>query len=207
VFYAIGSDLSIFMRTEAASLHHAGGPPPATPLINFYKSADGLWVCLMPKNLLGDWSKIATAAGRADLIDDPRFKTDRNRRDNTPELVSLLDAAFGALPFDELTRRFIEADLAWAPIQTPAQLVEDPQAQAAGLLRRNPRRPTAASSPRQPCPPASPGTDDGPKGAAAKPGAAHGSGVGRSRLRRRGDCRDASQRGGCVSGSLVRYLL
>jgi crotonobetainyl-CoA:carnitine CoA-transferase CaiB-like acyl-CoA transferase len=160
--YAIGSDLSIFMRLKRLASTRPRTTTP-TPLINFYKSADGRWVCLMPKNLLGDWSKIATAAGRADLIDDPRFKTDRNRRDNTPELVSLLDAAFGALPFDELARRFIEADLPWAPVQTPAQLLEDPQAQAAGCFVATPDG-LGGSIPAPALPVRFPGADVGPQG-------------------------------------------
>jgi len=134
-------------------------------LVNFYKSSDGRWVCLMPRDARVDWPKIAKAADRAELIDDPRFKTDRSRRDNTPELVTLLDAGFGALPYEELARRFVEADLVWAPVQTPAQLVDDPQAQAAGCFVETPDG-HGGFIPAPAVPVRFPGADDGPKGPA-----------------------------------------
>jgi crotonobetainyl-CoA:carnitine CoA-transferase CaiB-like acyl-CoA transferase len=131
--YAVGSDMSVYLRLRRLSSTR----PRKTslqPLTNFYRSAEGRWVCMMPKDTRKDWPKIARAAGREDLIDDPRFKSDRLRNANCPELITLLDEAFGAIPYEEMARRFIEADLVWAPVQSPAQLAQDPQARAAGCF-------------------------------------------------------------------------
>jgi crotonobetainyl-CoA:carnitine CoA-transferase CaiB-like acyl-CoA transferase len=123
----------------------------------------------MPKDNRVDWPKIATAAGREDLIDDPRFRSERARRENTPELVDLLDAAFKMLPYEEMARRFTEADLVWGPVQTPAQLVDDPQAQAAGCFVETPDGQGGVfQAPAVPV--RFPGADDGPKGPAPKIG-------------------------------------
>jgi len=162
--YAVGSDMSVYMRLKRLSSTRPRMTSLA-PLVNFYKSSDGRWVCLMPRDARVDWPKIAKAADRAELIDDPRFKTDRSRRDNTPELVTLLDAGFGALPYEELARRFVEADLVWAPVQTPAQLVDDPQAQAAGCFVETPDG-HGGFIPAPAVPVRFPGADDGPKGPA-----------------------------------------
>jgi crotonobetainyl-CoA:carnitine CoA-transferase CaiB-like acyl-CoA transferase len=160
--YAVGSDLSVYMRLRRLSSTR----PRKTSLqalTNFYQSAEGLWVCMMPKDPRADWPKIATAAGRPDLIDDPRFKSERARRDNTPELVTLLDEAFAALAYEEMARRFTEADLVWAPVQTPAQLVEDRQAEAAGCFVETPDgKGGFFQAPAMPV--RFPGVDDGPKG-------------------------------------------
>ena len=160
--YAVGSDMAVYMRLRRLSSTRPRMTSLA-PLVNFYKTADGRWICLMPRDSRADWPKIAKAAGMPELIDDPRFKTDRNRRDNTPELVTLLDAGFGALPYEELARRFVEADLVWAPVQTPAQLAEDPQARAAGCFVETPDG-QGGFIPAPAVPVRFPGADDGPKG-------------------------------------------
>jgi crotonobetainyl-CoA:carnitine CoA-transferase CaiB-like acyl-CoA transferase len=160
--YAVGADMAVYMRLKRLSSTRPRMTSLA-PLVNFYKSADGRWVCLMPRDARADWPKIAAAAGLPELVDDPRFKTDRNRRDNTPALITLLDAGFGALPYEELARRFVEADLVWAPVQTPAQLVDDPQAQAAGCFVETPDG-KGGFIPAPAVPVRFPGADDGPKG-------------------------------------------
>jgi crotonobetainyl-CoA:carnitine CoA-transferase CaiB-like acyl-CoA transferase len=48
--------------------------------------------------------------------------------------MSLLDAQFAKRPLDEWTERFDAADLWWAPVNSPAELVQDPQAEAAGAF-------------------------------------------------------------------------
>ena len=160
--YCIGADVAIHQRLG----RNASTRPRATgvaPLVNFYRSSEGRWICLMPRSTRIDWPKIAAAADRPDLVDDPRFKNDRTRRDNSVDLVGILDAAFGAMSYDELARRFTEADLVWAPVQNIAQLAADPQARAAGCFVDIPDGhggviPSTASPVRFP------GADDGPKG-------------------------------------------
>jgi crotonobetainyl-CoA:carnitine CoA-transferase CaiB-like acyl-CoA transferase len=48
--------------------------------------------------------------------------------------MAILDATFAKRPLAEWIRRFDEVDLWWAPVQTPAEVVRDPQAEAAGLF-------------------------------------------------------------------------
>jgi crotonobetainyl-CoA:carnitine CoA-transferase CaiB-like acyl-CoA transferase len=162
--YAVGSDMSVYLRLRRLSSTR----PRKTslqPLTNFYRSADGRWVCMMPKDPRKDWPKIAKAEGREDLIEDARFRSDRLRNTNCPELIEILDEAFGALPYEEMARRFVEADLVWAPVQSPAQLAQDPQAHAAGCFVQTPDgKGGFFEAPAAPV--RFPGEDDGPKGAA-----------------------------------------
>jgi crotonobetainyl-CoA:carnitine CoA-transferase CaiB-like acyl-CoA transferase len=160
--YAVGSDLSVYLRLRRLSSTRPR-KTSITPLTNFYRSADGRWVCMMPKEMRTDWPKICRVAGRPDLIDDPRFNSDRARRDHTPELIALLDEAFAALPYEEMARRFTEADLVWGPVQSPAQLADDPQAKAAGCFVETPDgKGGYFQAPAVPV--RFPGEDDGPKG-------------------------------------------
>src|SRR5829696_6241841 len=58
----------------------------------------------------------------------------KNRYDNMPALIDLMDAQFAARPRDEWGRMFDEAGLIWGPASTLAELADDPQAEAAGLF-------------------------------------------------------------------------
>ena len=101
--YAIGSDMAIQLRFGKL----ASTRPRAqaiNPLANFFKTRDGRWICLLPKQGSGDWPLIAKAAGLDDLVTDPKFASARARRENGPELVQRLDDAFGALEFGHSPR-------------------------------------------------------------------------------------------------------
>jgi crotonobetainyl-CoA:carnitine CoA-transferase CaiB-like acyl-CoA transferase len=131
--YLMGSDMAVQLKLgRVASVRARDNPINA--LSNYYKSADGRWFVHNPRGGSGGWETFLTAAGRPDLIEDERFATGKLRRQNARELGAELDAAFAALPFDEIARRLDDADLVWAPLQTPAEVASDPQAAAAGAF-------------------------------------------------------------------------
>ncbi|HEX5776791.1 MAG TPA: CoA transferase, partial [Caulobacteraceae bacterium] len=112
-----------------------------------------------------DWPGIAAAAGKPELVEDPRFGSSRSRRENGAALIAELDAGFAALPYAEVAARLDAADITWAPYQTPREVIEDPQAIAAGCFVETPDGKGGAF--RAPAGPARfPGADDGPKGPA-----------------------------------------
>ena len=131
--YTVGSDLAVQLRFGRL-LSNRPRTAPLDPVANFYKSADGRWFVVNPRGGSGDWPVLAAVAGRPDLPQDERFRTSRLRKDNSPLLVAELDAAFATMSFEEIARRLTEADLAWAPAQTPAEVAADPQVRAAGAL-------------------------------------------------------------------------
>jgi crotonobetainyl-CoA:carnitine CoA-transferase CaiB-like acyl-CoA transferase len=51
---------------------------------------------------------------------------------NAEALITILDAEFVTRPRGEWTSRFDLHDVWWAPVQTVAEVIEDPQAIAAG---------------------------------------------------------------------------
>lgn len=131
--YVMGSDLAVQLRIgRLASARTRDNP--MNPLANFFRSSDGRWFVHNPRGASGGWEKFCQAAGRPDLIDDPRFAAGKDRRVNTRELTAEFDAAFNRLAFEEIARRLDAADLVWAPMQTPADVAADPQAAAAGAF-------------------------------------------------------------------------
>ena len=71
---------------------------------------------------------------RPELIDDERFNTAAKRAQRSPELVKLLDEIFATRTVEEWAPRFDREDVWWAPVQTTADLLKDPQVRAAGVF-------------------------------------------------------------------------
>ena len=80
------------------------------------------------------WAPFCTTVGRPDLLEDPRFATVKDRFDNMPELIDVLDEVFATRSLAEWGALFDEAGLIWGPASTIAELARDPQAAAVGLF-------------------------------------------------------------------------
>jgi crotonobetainyl-CoA:carnitine CoA-transferase CaiB-like acyl-CoA transferase len=166
--YAIGSDMSVQLRLGRIASTRPR-EQAVNPLVNFFKTAEGRWLCLLPREGGKDFPVIAAAAGRPELADDPRFARARDRRVNGAELVRALDEAFAGISMDEAAARLDAADIVWSPVQTPAELAADPQAEAAGCFVMAPDG--QGGHDRAPAAPARfAGADDGPKGPTPKLG-------------------------------------
>jgi crotonobetainyl-CoA:carnitine CoA-transferase CaiB-like acyl-CoA transferase len=131
--YVMGSDLAVQLKYGRLASNRTRDNP-LNPIATFFQSADDHWFVHNPRGGNGGWEAFCKAAGRPDLLTDPRFETGRLRRENGRDLVAELDAAFAALPFEEIARRLDEADLVWAPVQSPAEVAADPQIAAAGAF-------------------------------------------------------------------------
>lgn len=77
-----------------------------------------------------------TAVGRADAIDDPRFRTVADRVANMAEWFALRDAALLDATTDDWLARFRAADIPAMPCHTLDTLVDDPHLTEVGLLGR-----------------------------------------------------------------------
>lgn len=129
--YCLGWDLGIQLRFGKLA-----PPVPRTeemnPLVNCYRAGDGRWFWLLGVESQRHFPNLCRAIRREELIDDPRFADGRGRRHHAAELIAVLDAAFAARSRDELTAAFDEHGVWWAPVLTPAEVVADAQAVAAG---------------------------------------------------------------------------
>ena len=129
--YTLGSDMAIQMRFGRL----ASTKPRAeaiNPLANFFKCRDGRWLTLVPRQGNADWKGYCVALGLGNLEHDQRFAKARVRSENRGEVIAILDAAFAARDFADIAISLDAADLVWAPVQSPAETVVDPQFIAAG---------------------------------------------------------------------------
>src|SRR5262245_54231174 len=104
------------------------------PLISCYRAADDRWLWLLGLQGQRHWPDLVRAVEHPEWLDDPRFATMQVRRANGPELVALLDAAFATHTLVEWGAILDRAGMWWAPVQTTQDLIEDPQAIAAGTF-------------------------------------------------------------------------
>ncbi len=160
--YSLGSDMAIQLKFGRLASTKSREQAP-NPVNNFFKTRDGFWLCLMPRQSGKDWPDICRALGHEEWLEGDKFTSPKARRKNGPELVGLLDQAFGTRTLEDWHARLDEAHLVWAPVQTPKQVVEDPQAEAAGAFVEMPDH--SGGTFRSPASPVRfHGADDGPKG-------------------------------------------
>lgn len=168
--FALGSDFAIqlfFGRVGSTKSRHE----QIQPLMNFFKTKDGSWICIVSRQGNVDWPPLCRVMDRHDLIEDERFTSGKSRRAHASELVTIMDAEFGKYTKAEIAQRLDDEAIAWAPVQTLAEVASDPQVSAAGGITQVPSASGDGTSFASPASPIRfPGTDDGPKGPSPRMG-------------------------------------
>jgi crotonobetainyl-CoA:carnitine CoA-transferase CaiB-like acyl-CoA transferase len=124
--YVLGWDLGLQMtlgkvaRAEPRDRNQA-------PLMNPYRAADGRWFFFTGLEASRHIGAVCRALGRPDLAEDPRFADASAIRRHRVEIIALLDEIIAGRPLSEWAERFESEGVWWAPAQTPAEVLEDPQ--------------------------------------------------------------------------------
>jgi crotonobetainyl-CoA:carnitine CoA-transferase CaiB-like acyl-CoA transferase len=100
------------------------------PIYNHYKAKDDKWFILAHLQPDRYWPNICRAMGMPELEHDPRFNSIEARGENCKELIALMDKTFATKTRDEWFEIFKKEKLIYTPIQTPTEVVNDPQATA-----------------------------------------------------------------------------
>jgi len=99
--------------------------PHAAPH-SHYETADGGWIAIACTNDRM-FARLATAMGRPDLSEDPRFATGPGRVAAREELDEIVIAFCRSLPRDELFERLEHHQVPCGPIHSIADIFADPQ--------------------------------------------------------------------------------
>lgn len=97
--------------------------PTITPFQG-YKTKDE-WI-IVPIGNDSLWLKLCEAIKRNDLIDNPKFKTNKDRTENRNELNGILEKVFMTKKFSEWKKIFEKNNLPYSPINTIDKVVTDP---------------------------------------------------------------------------------
>lgn len=103
------------------------------PAINNYQDSEGRWFWLVGLEGERHWPPLTQAVGHPEWLEDPRFKEPADRAANAETLIRMLDEIFAQKTREEWGRIFdAVGELWWAPVQSLDEVLEDPQAHAAG---------------------------------------------------------------------------
>lgn len=97
------------------------------PLMNTYKTGDGRWLWLAVIQPDPKWTDFCNHIDRPDLLEDARFRDFRSRMENSHELIRILDEVFASRSLDEWKEALQTFDGVWDPVQTPEEVLNDPQ--------------------------------------------------------------------------------
>jgi crotonobetainyl-CoA:carnitine CoA-transferase CaiB-like acyl-CoA transferase len=131
--YTVGSDVSFALRVKFTvppyDRYHA-----MNPLVDCYQAGDGRWFWLLLLQADRHWPNLCRAIGRQDLLEEPRFAGIGLRSLNASALVEELDKVFATKSLDEWGQAFDRESVWWAPVNSVAEVVDDPVAKEAGAF-------------------------------------------------------------------------
>ena len=105
------------------------------PTVNNYTAGDGRRFWIVGLEGQRHWPPLARVVGHPEWIEDERFHTPLQRAINHQELIALLDDVFATKPLAEWETIFAtEPDMFWSPVNSPEEILNDPQLTAAGGL-------------------------------------------------------------------------
>lgn len=109
----------VFQKTRTA---------PKEALANTYQCSDGEWIVFFDNQFARHFNSLMEAVGRPDLMNDPRWqKIEDTKAEKAPELVAILDEAFGKMTSDETVAALRGADIAVAKCISSLESIQDPQ--------------------------------------------------------------------------------
>ena len=106
----------------------------ANPLVNTYKTADGRFISLVMLESDRYWPELVTVLGIPEMITDPRFENHAKLGENRLEVIEVLSNAFGKRTLEEWKPELAKIDGSWSVVQTPREVVTDPQVLANGYI-------------------------------------------------------------------------
>jgi len=144
--YTIGFDLNTKLMW-GSDIGKNDRQVAASPTANNYRLGDDRQIWVVGIDAARHWPSICRVAGAPELLEDSRFATALDRKNNARELIAVLDAGFAKLTMSQLeTIAAGEPDFFWSPINTLDDLIADPQFIASGALVDVPDAPGSTSS-------------------------------------------------------------
>jgi crotonobetainyl-CoA:carnitine CoA-transferase CaiB-like acyl-CoA transferase len=131
--YIVGADTNQVLRLGVPPIPLERASMP-NPLCTFYRAADTRWIFLLGLQADRHWPDLVRAIDKPEWLRDPRFVDITARKKHFRELIAGLDAIFATRPFAEWAERLDDAGMWWAPVQTIAEAIEDPQTAASGAF-------------------------------------------------------------------------
>lgn len=131
--YTLGWDVGVYLRFGKRQSTKSSRKNPA-PQMNCYRCSDGRAFWLLGMEADRHFPGLLKAIGREELASVENFKNARSRSINAGEFTAVLDEHFATQDYAYWTAKFDENDVWWAPLNSIAEAVADPQVIASGAF-------------------------------------------------------------------------
>jgi crotonobetainyl-CoA:carnitine CoA-transferase CaiB-like acyl-CoA transferase len=128
----LGPDAAAF-RVSGELPRRTGSRSLTTSPRNVYATSDGRFIAISA-SMQAMAERLFRAIGRADMIDDPRFRTNTDRIRNIDECDGAVAAFIAAHTLEENMRLFHQAEVTATPVYDIDQLLDDPHVQVRRVL-------------------------------------------------------------------------
>jgi crotonobetainyl-CoA:carnitine CoA-transferase CaiB-like acyl-CoA transferase len=106
-----------------------------------FACSDGKWLALHMSSPPKFWENLATAVGEENMLARPEFASREARIAHYEDVIAFLAPVFAAKTRDEWCALLSAGEVPHAPVQTSAEVLASPQAQALGLCIEDPAGP------------------------------------------------------------------
>jgi crotonobetainyl-CoA:carnitine CoA-transferase CaiB-like acyl-CoA transferase len=132
--WALAPDITMAKVFENVEMPVFNRDSLPNPLVGTYPTKDGRFIILVLLQADRYWPDLCAHLDRPDLLDDPRFKDGAARYEHREECIRVLRDVFRTRTYDEWCERLQTLQGVWAPLQTPLELHDEPQAIANGYF-------------------------------------------------------------------------
>jgi crotonobetainyl-CoA:carnitine CoA-transferase CaiB-like acyl-CoA transferase len=136
--WMMATDIEVCLLTGMG--YSPTGRAVPNPLWNHYKAKDGSWFQLVMLQPDRYWERFCQAIERPELAKDERYDTVFTRAQHSLDLIATFDTIFATKTRAEWGEIFDRHDLVWGPVQSIAEVVNDPQARALEAFAKVPHR-------------------------------------------------------------------
>lgn len=112
-------------QLTGTSQDRTGNVHPHIAPYQVVRTSNGLMAIAAPSDAA--WRKLCEALDSPELVDDPRFQSNQERRSNIRELRAELEKRFAPSPTEEWIKLLTEAGIACGPVQGYEAILSDPE--------------------------------------------------------------------------------
>jgi crotonobetainyl-CoA:carnitine CoA-transferase CaiB-like acyl-CoA transferase len=127
IVLTLGNFEQLFETTEEYEKYLRRERNEVSPLYISYETRDKRWLQLSLAPPDPYWSTFCRVIEMEELEKDPRFDSVESRMENQTALFQILEQVFRKKSMAEWKERFDKVDLLWSPIQSPKEVIADPQ--------------------------------------------------------------------------------
>ena len=132
MFSILGPEAATYRLTGAVRQRVGSGSESSSPR-NVYATNDGGWVAISASTQAMT-ARLFQAIGHAEMLDDPRFKTNADRVKHRAEVDAVVGAWIGQRSLRDAISFFETAGVTAAPVYSIAQFLEDRHVQERGIV-------------------------------------------------------------------------